>query len=1590
MSQPFELIVLDTVPVFVRDQKNTILYWARGMENLYGWTQAEVLGKNSHQVLQTVFPQPLGEIEQALEEQGEWSGDLLHTKKDGFQVIVNSTWFLRANEGGETQTIIETNLISKQNQTNDVLYKVAREWRTTFDSMTDAICLLDVDQKILRCNRAMSEMFKKEYMEIIGQPCWAIMHGTSEPISGCPMVRMKKTLQREMMELKIGEHSFLVTVDPILDENHILTGAVHAIRDITKRKRIEEMLRESEERLELFFAQSLDGFFFMMLDEPVYWGETVDKDQILEYVFSHQRVTKANDAFLAQYGATREEYLGQTPEALFAHNLEAGKQVWREFFDKGQLHTETEERKLDGTPIWIEGDYICMYDAEGRITGHFGVQRDITERKQIEQQMRFQSDLLISVQDAVIGTDEFYNIIYWNETARNLYGWNSDEVIGRPMGNFIQNEYLQGGLDDVLHQITQKGYWKGEVNQNHRDGRKIPILASVSSVKDAEGKPVGFIAVNRNISDRKQVEDELRRSEEKFSGAFHASPAGMTITRISDGTFIDANDAFLGIFEFNREEVIGHISTELDMWTPEERKNLIQKQLESEGLQAFELQARSKTGKIITIMFSSRSLEIEGEACHITTMIDITERKQAEQALRKSEQYNRLLFDLSPIGLALCRMDGSLVDVNPAYCAIIGRSVEETLSLTYWDITPEKYAEEEDRQLEALYHSGRYSAYEKEYIHADGHLVPVRLNGLLIERDGEKFIWSSVEDITERKQAEGSLQKSEEILRLFIENAPASIAMFDREMKYIAVSDRYISDYKLDDKNIIGRSHYDIFPEIPESWKEIHRHCLAGAVEKRDQDPFPRADGSLDWIRWEIHPWRDVDNEIGGIILFSEVITQQIQDGENLRESEFRYRQLLDVSPVGVAVHVGGKIAFANPAGAEILGAKTAQELIEKPITEIIHPDGLKQAAERIQRLLSGEKGLYPAEDRYVRLDGSVIPVEVMAVPLTYGDKPAVQVMVTDITERKRAEAEIRRRAEELAALNALGRTVSQSLVLDQVVTDAVKEIARAVQPDLAFLFLREGEQLLLKAVTPSSGTSTFEGVPQHRVGECMCGLAVREGKALYSQDIFRDARCTWEECKKAGLRSFAALPLHSGEEIIGVIGLAAQAERDFELQSEFLTTLTRQVATGLQNVRLYEDARRRMNELTVIYQAAQRLQQIFKPQMLAQQIIEIMETLVNYEFAAVLLIEKDSDNLKPFAISDQGNGSSFVQQDKTYIESRQPRLGRGIAGWVAENGQSILSGDVREDPRYFAIRSDIRSELCVPLRIGETVIGVLNIETSRPNAYTEADQRLLETVGTQIAAAIQNARLLEELHENAAELEARVEERTAKLERSLREQAAAEERQHLARELHDTVSQTLFSASLIAESLLRLPPDEAQLISGGLNNLQRLTRGALAEMRTLLLELRPGAIEQVSLNELLNQLASGLMGRTSLDIEIETEGIRILPVDVRLVLFRITQEALNNIVKHAHAKNVRLHRLDLAPASIIEGKPPVPGVSLTIRDNGRGFDPRITLPGHHGLAIMRERIESIGGSLEIKSKPGQGTEVILTWRGNFNEEVHQ
>jgi nitrate/nitrite-specific signal transduction histidine kinase len=296
--------------------------------------------------------------------------------------------------------------------------------------------------------------------------------------------------------------------------------------------------------------------------------------------------------------------------------------------------------------------------------------------------------------------------------------------------------------------------------------------------------------------------------------------------------------------------------------------------------------------------------------------------------------------------------------------------------------------------------------------------------------------------------------------------------------------------------------------------------------------------------------------------------------------------------------------------------------------------------------------------------------------------------------------------------------------------------------------------------------------------------------------------------------------------------------------------------------------------------------------------------------------------------------------------------LRQSAAGVAGQRGEPVIWSLV-ELPTESALKErlatlGVEQVIAIPLMAKGRLVGSLNLSTNQSRTYPPEQITLLKTIGQQIGVAVENAYLYEQAEQTAI----------------------SAERNRLARELHDAVTQTLFSANLIADVVPRIwkrDPDEGMK---NLEELRQLTRGALAEMRTMLLEMRPESLERADIKSLLTQLADAFIGRVRVPVSLAIEGDCELTHEVKLVFYRVAQEALNNIAKHSGARQVEI-RLQCQPGQM----------SMIIKDDGLGFDPGSITPEHLGIAIMRERASSIGATLKIDSQVGQGTTVNLDWR---------
>ena len=416
-----------------------------------------------------------------------------------------------------------------------------------------------------------------------------------------------------------------------------------------------------------------------------------------------------------------------------------------------------------------------------------------------------------------------------------------------------------------------------------------------------------------------------------------------------------------------------------------------------------------------------------------------------------------------------------------------------------------------------------------------------------------------------------------------------------------------------------------------------------------------------------------------------------------------------------------------------------------------------------------------------------------------------------------------------------------------------------------------------------------------------------------------------------------------------GVIGGYRLRVKSVEARNRELRVQVEERTRALEQ-RTRETERRRQ-ELEALYRADAELHRHLRLDQVLQALVDI----------AVDILRADKSSLM---VWDDRRGRLVVRVARGFRPETLAQMsfmpGEGTVGHVAATGEPVIVEDARTDSRVTKrgaiIESEgIRSLMQVPITVGGEVFGVFSADYVHPRAFAGDEQRLFIALAQRAALAIDTAQLYEKS----------------------RELAVVQERSRLARDLHDAVTQTLFSASLIAETLPALWESDQDEGRELLNELRQLSRGALAEMRTLLLELRPAALEEASMGHLMHQIAEAVTGRTGIPITVTVDDRCVLPSDVHVALYRIAQEALNNVVKHAQASCVRISLRCLPLDGEGEQRR---GVALCVRDNGCGFDPSSVPPDRLGLGIIRERVQAIGATLTIDSEPGLGTQVEVIW----------
>lgn len=749
--------MLERSPVLIRDLDDRIITWCQGVEKLYGWTADEALGKVSHELFRTEFPEPLQEIKAKVLREGFWSGELSHLAKDGRKIFVASHWVLYKDSSGKPTAIIEVNndvterkkaeqmiqyqamllgqvqdgvigadassRITYWNKGAELMYgfteaealgKTTLELlRPTYDpgererifeelersgrsranirtrhkdgseviaevhstrlteasgktsgfvivyrditerkkadealkaerakltaileSIPEEVWFADKDMHVTLVNRAVTKNFDDKVD--IGQQIEKIASeyevyradGTPRPPEEAPPLRaLHGETVRDQEEIvrtpSTGElRHRLVTASPVTDSKGNTIGSVSVVRDVTDRKRAEEVLRESEERYRGLFNSMTEGFAL---------HEVICDENGVPYDF---RFLDINPAFEKLTGLKREDVIGRTHNEVLPN-------------DDPRWVREYGAVALTGKPTQFEnyspalGRHYEVFAYSPAPHQFAVVFLDITERKQAEEALAAahrQTQSIIDNTPAIIyALDLEERFVMANTTLAELLNSTPEEMIGKRRHEFMPKE------DADWHeandrQVIEAGRALEFEEYSQLKGRSITWLTTKFPLRDVQGRIYAVAGISTDVSERKRAEEALRLSEEKFSRAFANNPAAIALTRLDDGLFLEVNDTWVALSGYSRDEAIGHFARQMNIWpTSEAAARFVQELREKGSVHGWEQEFQKKSGERFVAQLSAQVLTVKDEKVILSTLVDITERKQAEEELRKAK-----------------------------------------------------------------------------------------------------------------------------------------------------------------------------------------------------------------------------------------------------------------------------------------------------------------------------------------------------------------------------------------------------------------------------------------------------------------------------------------------------------------------------------------------------------------------------------------------------------------------------------------------------------------------------------------------------------------------------------------------------------------------------------------------------------------------------------------------------------------------------------------------------------------------------------------------------------------------------------------
>ena len=1003
--------------------------------------------------------------------------------------------------------------------------------------------------------------------------------------------------------------------------------------------------------------------------------------------------------------------------------------------------------------------------------------------------------LIENLHEVVFSIDLRGTFTFINPVIEQLSGYKVDQVLGSTFETFVYPDDLPG-LKSSFKRTLAGRTEPYEFRILDKEG-KIHNVHTSSRLTQEDGKAVGLIGVMVEITDFKRTEQALTDAEAKYHTLIEQIPAAVytdSIDEMSSTLYISPQITKLS--GYTPKEWISDPALWRNILHPEDRDRVLAENERSNRTgDRFRIEYRliAKEGRVVwirdeaTILFDSNGKPLWWHG----VMLDITEQKVAEMALRQRVEelaaFQATVLDLAiqqdlfSLLRTIVERSIKLLKVPSGFIYLYdetandliltvekGFAVPPGVRLKMGDGMAGKVAQSRQPLIINDYSSweGRSPVFKNIPYHAVIE-VPMLFGGQLIgvlgvndsteiqckftESDAHLLLLfagqaaSVVHDarlvqglqmeLSERKRAEDSLREAEARYRALVEQIPAIVYTDSAEnighSQYVSPQIKTIMGYDPDEWS----KNNDLWTKV------IHPDDLERVMSEytrtfKSGEPFVseyrmRSNaGQTIWVRDEAVLIQD---QSGGPLFWQGIlfdITERKQAEVALAESEERYHQLFDLSPDAIAVHSKGKILLANRTAMKLLGAKKLEKIIEKPMMDFIHPDYRDLVIERTRQQIDEGKVVPVTEEKFIRVDGTAVDVEVTAAPIHFQDTLASLVIFRDITERKNAQ-----NLQEAVYRIAIATETTKSL---NDLFQQIHVIISSVMPAENFYITLYDEERNVLRFQYFKDDQDEPYLKEIQPGQGLTAYVLRTGKSLLCTQAVHDELERKGAIKLLGVPSaiWLGVPLIIEGKTIGAMVVQHYSDpnaygiRDQQML-EFVST---QVAIAISRKQAEDALQRQLKELSILHSVSMTAAQASSVDTLIDQVTHIIGAAVYVDDFGVALIDQSGSELHPHP---SYHGETF--ESKATIP-----LTEGIMGHVASNGEPYYAGDVRNDPYYLNTVPETLSELCVPIKSGENLIGVINAESRQINFFSEDDVRLLNTIAGSLATVIEKLRLFD------------------------------------------------------------------------------------------------------------------------------------------------------------------------------------------------------------------------------------------------------